>query len=358
MGKKNRSKGGNKKSKKNKGLVQRSIEVREMYDARMKKMQREEKMQKEKKKKMDAKRSTIEMKDLVGDKYKKSKRKFYLLVGEGNFSFALALHKKIKENKGKACIVATCFDSEEELVEKYGEEVKTAIAYLRKNGIIVIDKIDATKLESYPTLQMKMNKKSGKITSANEINQSSKDNNNGDDDEDQYEENQGYNYDQDDDENGDVDVKFDRVIFNFPHLGAGIKNRSKNIEAHQVLISKFFKSARKMLAVDRLGEIRVALKTGSPYDDWKIHLIGQNNQLSLKHAVPFSSKLWPGYKHCRTKGSHYRDRESDGNEDDNGEEGNVDIDKGAKVYVFRDAKYAQVKEEINNRKKEMMMDDY
>ena len=59
---------------------------------------------------------------------------------------------------------------------------------------------------------------------------------------------------------------FDRVVFNFPHAGAGIKDQKRNIETNQALLRGFFTTAPALLASG--GEIHVTLAHGPPYDSW------------------------------------------------------------------------------------------
>lgn len=42
--------------------------------------------------------------------------------------------------------------------------------------------------------------------------------------------------------------KFSRIVFQFPHLGAGIKDQEKNKEKHVLFMARFFVSAAKLLA--------------------------------------------------------------------------------------------------------------
>ncbi|KAJ3296848.1 hypothetical protein HDU76_006675 [Blyttiomyces sp. JEL0837] len=44
--------------------------------------------------------------------------------------------------------------------------------------------------------------------------------------------------------------KYSRIIFNFPHAGAGIKDQDRNIRTNQELCSGFFKSALTVLKDD------------------------------------------------------------------------------------------------------------
>lgn len=75
-----------------------------------------------------------------------------LLVGEGNFSFARSLAENyLQENWNK--MVATCYDSEDILYEKYGDEAKENIEILRAFGVHILFDVDATKLQERKMLR-------------------------------------------------------------------------------------------------------------------------------------------------------------------------------------------------------------
>lgn len=78
-----------------------------------------------------------------------------LLIGEGNFSFAraLALHPPPElEFLPASNIIATAYDSEEECYAKY-PEAKEIVGALREKGVIVLFRVDATKLEKVSALK-------------------------------------------------------------------------------------------------------------------------------------------------------------------------------------------------------------
>jgi 25S rRNA (uracil2634-N3)-methyltransferase len=68
-----------------------------------------------------------------------------LLVGEGNFSFARSLVENIIHSGEN--VVATCYDSEEVLYEKYEDEAKENIDVIKELGATVLFEVDATLLE-------------------------------------------------------------------------------------------------------------------------------------------------------------------------------------------------------------------
>ena len=74
-----------------------------------------------------------------------------LLIGEGNFSFARALAEHyMPSNPGN--IVATCFDSEQVLYEKYTDEAKTNVEKLKELGVAVLFEVDGTQLKKHKNI--------------------------------------------------------------------------------------------------------------------------------------------------------------------------------------------------------------
>ncbi|CAG8451442.1 6712_t:CDS:2 [Ambispora leptoticha] len=180
-----------------------------------------------------------------------------LLVGEGNFSFACSLAEHILTT-GET-ITATSYDNEELVYEKY-EDARENIKILREYGATVLFEIDGTLLEKYKVLKGK---------------------------------------------------RFDKIIFNFPHVGMGIKDKDRNILANQKLLQGFFSSSSKFLKSSVLhpaedvadGEIHVTMKTGPPYDEWNIRKIAKSTGiLVIKETIPFLVDQFPGYQHRRTLG--------------------------------------------------------
>ncbi|KAI8340642.1 hypothetical protein BC941DRAFT_500231 [Chlamydoabsidia padenii] len=206
-----------------------------------------------------------------------------LLIGEGNFSFAVALVNQYYLG-GAERLTATCFDSEQVLYDKYGDEAKENVELVRTMGGTVLFEVDGTKLDKLKTI----NKQT-----------------------------------------------YSKIIFNFPHAGKGIKDEQRNIESNQALLTDFFKAATPLLSIantgnnnnkkkkdtatldtknnDHLhderddkkvdGEIYVTLKTGKPYDEWKVKFVAKwTGLLALKTNIPFRPSDYPGYRHRRTLG--------------------------------------------------------
>ncbi|KAJ3042263.1 hypothetical protein HDV00_007630 [Rhizophlyctis rosea] len=183
-----------------------------------------------------------------------------LLIGEGNFSFSHALSELLH---GAATIVATAYDSEEVARTKYSDldEHLTAISEL---GGEVLFNVDGTNLDACKPLRNR---------------------------------------------------SFSKIVFNFPHVGAGIKDQDRNIRTNQQLLLAFFNAAISKLssASDPIndhsgtpstdGEIHVTLKEGEPYDSWDIRAQAKTTEsLACVRSFEFVPTLYPEYEHRRTIG--------------------------------------------------------
>ncbi|KAG9020581.1 hypothetical protein FS837_008067 [Tulasnella sp. UAMH 9824] len=120
-----------------------------------------------------------------------------LLVGEGNFSFTLSLVKT--HNIPSHNILATTLDSEADCYAKYPNDASEIVSELRSLGVRVAFGVDATRLE-----------KSKEVMQAKG----------------------GWN----------------KVVFNFPHAGAGITDQDRNILTNQRLLLGFLRSVAPALS--------------------------------------------------------------------------------------------------------------
>ncbi|KAF9954751.1 hypothetical protein BGZ70_010461 [Mortierella alpina] len=177
-----------------------------------------------------------------------------LLVGEANFSFAKSLALEIL-NRGDT-ITATTLDSFTNMMEKY-EDGQQNVKDLEDAGATVLFEIDATKLAKIKSFKGK---------------------------------------------------RFSKIVFNFPHAGAGIKDQDRNVVSNQKLMRSFFEAATPFLTDTDLGdkkpgEIHVTVKTGMPYDLWNLkRLATGTGLLGNKTSFPFKPEQYPGYEHRRTIG--------------------------------------------------------
>ncbi|KAK5018032.1 hypothetical protein LTR60_001677, partial [Cryomyces antarcticus] len=136
-----------------------------------------------------------------------------LLVGEGDFSFA---HSLLTHH---ACtsLLATAFDSEAALLQKY-PQARAHIDHLLADGQTVLYGVDATKL------------------SAKDIRRGE---------------------------------RWDRIVFNFPHVGGKSTDVNRQVRYNQELLVSFFRAALPLLNPAN-GSIIVTLFDGSPYSLWNI----------------------------------------------------------------------------------------
>ncbi|GMG26580.1 unnamed protein product [Ambrosiozyma monospora] len=226
-----------------------------------------------------------------------------LLVGEGDFSFALSTI-----NSGYILpefLIATSFDSLDELIAKYAN-VEENLEQLKAKGVKIFHDIDATELiQSFKlTKTFKKNKCKNKTVLGTDT--------------------------------------IDLILFNFPHSGRGIKDQERNIKIHQLLLTNFFNSAFelfKLLKSNRnylvnrsvsdstasatgyfdssnninvtkskanniengTDKIAVTLFKGEPYDSWQVKKLARDSiNYKVKQSGDFRWDAFPGYHHRRT----------------------------------------------------------
>ncbi|KAL8462117.1 hypothetical protein ACS0TY_033269 [Phlomoides rotata] len=167
-----------------------------------------------------------------------SNRHRILLVGEGDFSFSASLAVAFASAPN---IIATSLNSQEFLKKNYSRAASN-IDKLRRRESKVMHEVDATKMANHPSLGQ---------------------------------------------------VKFDRIIFNFPY--AGLANTIKTLPPesqlrHRRLVDLFLKNAREMISEN--GEIHISHKTM----EFKLETIASSHGLRLIEAVQFNYLDYPGYR--------------------------------------------------------------
>ncbi|KAJ2158216.1 Meiotic nuclear division protein 1 [Coemansia sp. RSA 552] len=115
-----------------------------------------------------------------------------LLVGEGNFSFARSVAERLESG---ANMVATAYDSESVARDKYSD-LEDHLSVFRDLGGTVLFGVDGTALDGCSLIRGR---------------------------------------------------RFSHIVFNFPHVGAGIKDQDRNIISNQELLVGFFGSAQAFL---------------------------------------------------------------------------------------------------------------
>ncbi|OHF00168.1 hypothetical protein CORC01_04576 [Colletotrichum orchidophilum] len=93
---------------------------------------------------------------------------------------------------------------------------------------------------------------------------------------------------------------FNRILFNFPHVGGKSTDRNRQVRYNQELLVSFFNSALPSLAPK--GTIVVTLFEGDPYTLWNVKDLGRHAGLQALQSFKFHARAYPGYKHARTIG--------------------------------------------------------
>lgn len=169
-----------------------------------------------------------------------SNRQSILVVGDGDLSFSLSLATALSGTK----ITATTFDSFGVVCKKY-EKASGTMVSLKASGANVMHNIDATKLDTYTW-----------------------------------------------------NTKFNRIVFNFPHIGG---STPRDVVANQAMLFDFFKSGSKLLTNSK-SEIHISLRTTMFYKSWDIKTIGEKAGFKLRKKVDFNEDLYMRYENQRTAG--------------------------------------------------------
>ncbi|KAJ0974022.1 hypothetical protein J5N97_015987 [Dioscorea zingiberensis] len=166
-----------------------------------------------------------------------------LLVGEGDFSFSACLAKAFGSASN---MVATSLDSEATLLWKYYWTSTAHLRELKELQCLILHEVDVKDMREHETLK---------------------------------------------------NIKFDRIIFNFPHAGHDRFYKEKDRELimrHKELLEAFFKSASKMLSEE--GQVHVAHRNDFPYRRWNLEKLAKKAGLVLVEMVEFIQAAYPGYQ--------------------------------------------------------------
>ena len=75
---------------------------------------------------------------------------------------------------------------------------------------------------------------------------------------------------------------FDRIVFNFPHLGCGVSDKAQSVKLHQDFLTRFLESAHTVLAGD--GQLHITVKKGEPYDLWGVPKLAVGSGVSVGYT--------------------------------------------------------------------------
>lgn len=125
---------------------------------------------------------------------------------------------------------------------------------------------------------------------------------------------------------------FDRIIFNFPHVGGKSTDVNRQVRYNQELLVAFF---TRVAAADHAllapgGTIVVTLFDGEPYTLWNVKDLARHVGLHADASFRFpAAAAYPGYRHARTIGV-IKSKKGDG------ESGGAwrGEDRPARSYVF------------------------
>ncbi|KAF2295693.1 hypothetical protein GH714_033618 [Hevea brasiliensis] len=171
-----------------------------------------------------------------------------LLVGEGDFSFSLCLARAFGSAHN---MVATTIDTQENIEKKYSNGVAN-VRELEDRGCLVLYGVDAKEMSQHFFLRTQ---------------------------------------------------RFDRIVYNFPHVGFLYREGSYcQIQLNKRLVKGFLSNSKVLLKEDN-GEIHVTHKEGDPYDKWDLVKKAEKIGLVMHDIVPFSKNDYPGYNNKRAHGN-------------------------------------------------------
>ncbi|KAE9591546.1 hypothetical protein Lalb_Chr20g0119631 [Lupinus albus] len=170
-----------------------------------------------------------------------------LLVGEGDFSFSLSLATAFGTAHN---LVATSLDSHENIGKKYSNGISN-VRELEEMGCLVLYGVDAKEMSNHFFLKTQ---------------------------------------------------RFDRIVYNFPHVGFLYPENSHcQIQLNKRLVKGFLSNAKVLLRKEG-GEIHITHKEGDPYNKWDMVKMAEKRGLVLMQVVPFFKDDYPGYDNKRAHG--------------------------------------------------------
>lgn len=120
---------------------------------------------------------------------------------------------------------------------------------------------------------------------------------------------------------GKVKDRWERVVFNFPHVGGKSKDVNRQVRYNQgsslpvflrgldgmlmrvlELLVAFFTNSLPLLSPTHGSSFLITLFEGEPYTLWNIRDLARHSGLEVKRSFRFQAAAYPGYKHARTLG--------------------------------------------------------
>ncbi|KAL8420185.1 hypothetical protein RB594_003097 [Gaeumannomyces avenae] len=95
---------------------------------------------------------------------------------------------------------------------------------------------------------------------------------------------------------------WDRIVFNFPHVGGKSTDVNRQVRYNQELLVDFFGSASARRCLAPGGAIVVTLFEAEPYTLWNVRDLARHSGLQVERSFAFSAGAYPGYRHARTLG--------------------------------------------------------